>query len=318
MSRRAGGWLAILVVVAAIGPALAPYDPSVLNSSFMHAPPMRPRVVGPDGPALPFVYAIALEDRLAQRFREDPTRRRPLPWFDTSPDEPVYLLGADNLGRDQLSRLMHGARTSLALALLSTALAVALGAVLGALAAYHGGWVERLVMGAADFVIVLPLIYVLLLLRQLMPVAPSDDIIFAVTTAIFVVVGWPFAARGVRTIVAVERQREYVDAARALGASTGRVLGRHLLPACAPHLVVQATLLLPAFVIAEATLSYAGLGFSDSMPTWGTMLREAASVAAITRFPWTLAPAVAIFVVILTTNAMLRSDRIVGRPERPW
>ena len=103
-----------------------------------------------------------------------------------------------------------------------------------------------------------------------------------------------------------EREREYVLAARALGAGRGRVLVRHLLPACAGHVAAQASLLLPAFILAEASLSFLGLGFPDTLPTWGTMLREAADVNELTRFPWTLAPAAAIVAVTLGTNLALQ------------
>jgi peptide/nickel transport system permease protein len=87
---------------------------------------------------------------------------------------------------------------------------------------------------------------------------------------------------------------------------------RHLLPACAGYLVVQATVLLPAFMLAEATLSFAGLGFPDEMPSWGTMLADAATVNEMTRFPWMLAPALAIFLVVLSANAILQSGKISG------
>jgi peptide/nickel transport system permease protein len=99
-------------------------------------------------------------------------------------------------------------------------------------------------------------------------------------------------------------------AAQSLGAGSWRIMSRHLLPACAGYLLVQATLLLPAFILAEATLSYVGLGFPDNVPTWGTMLRDAANLNAMTRFPWTLAPAAAIFLVVLAANVILQSDKI--------
>ncbi len=109
-----------------------------------------------------------------------------------------------------------------------------------------------------------------------------------------------------RAIVASERQREYVSAARALGASPSRLLIRHLLPSARGYIATQATLLLPAFILAEATMSYVGLGFPASTPTWGTMLEEAANVALLGDAPWPLAPAVAIFVVVLAVNLVVQ------------
>ena len=114
--------------------------------------------------------------------------------------------------------------------------------------------------------------------------------------------GWPIVARGVRAIIASERERDYAMAGVALGAGPARLLLRHLLPAARGYLVVQATLLLPAFILAEATLSYVGLGFPEPVASWGTMLHDASSVRAFADFPWLLSPAVAIFAVVLGLN----------------
>jgi peptide/nickel transport system permease protein len=131
---------------------------------------------------------------------------------------------------------------------------------------------------------------------------------------IFTLLGWPWVAKGVRAIIAAEREQEYVAAARSLGGSGWWLLGRHLLPACGGFLLTQTCLLLPAFILAEATLSYVGLGFPESLPTWGTLLIEAANISALTRFPWMLAPAVMIFLVVLSANTILHSDKIARRP----
>jgi peptide/nickel transport system permease protein len=125
-------------------------------------------------------------------------------------------------------------------------------------------------------------------------------------------------ARGVRAIVASERTREYAAAGRSLGASHRRVLFRHLLPACRPFLATQAVVLIPAFIVAEATLSFIGLGFPDSVPSWGSMLMEAADVSAIRQFPWVLAPALAIFAVTLGANLLVEKAPVppLDRPRR--
>jgi peptide/nickel transport system permease protein len=304
--------LATLAAVAAFGPRMAPYNPESQHRQYLFAPPMPPRIFDAGTVHAPFVYPIVLADRLSQRYAEDRTKRRALPWLDANDSDPVFLLGADSYGRDQLSRLLHGARVSLSLALVSTAVALLIGAFVGGLAGYRGGWIDDLAMRAVDFVIVLPVIYVALVLRALLPLALPPSTIFVMMASIFALVGWPFVARGVRGIVAAEREREYVVAARSLGASTLRILRRHLLPHCAGYLLIQATLLLPAFILGEATLSYVGLGFPEHVATWGTMLIDAATVNAMTRFPWTLVPAIAIFSVVLTSNLILASDKIAS------
>ena len=299
MIRRAAIFILMLVGLAALAPALAPYESGRAFRDFLHAPPMRPHVDGASIVAHPLVLA----NRMEQRFEPDRSRSVPLPWFGTS-DAPVFLLGADDFGRDVLSRLLYGARTSIGLALVATFGAVLIGALAGAWAGYRGGWVDESVMRVADFVLVLPVIYVVLVLRAVLPLVLPPFTVFLLVSWIFILVGWPFVAKGVRAIVAVERQREYVQAAHSLGAGHGRIIVRHLLPACVGHLIVQATLLLPAFILAEATLSFVGLGFPDPVASWGTMLASAGNYNAIARFPWTLAPAVAIFAIVLATNVI--------------
>lgn len=305
MTRRAATFVLALAALSLAAPWLAPYEPGLGFRDFLHAPPMRPYF---QGLGAPVVHPIALADRLEQRFEADLTRTVPLPWFGSTSD-PVFLLGADNFGRDVLSRLLYGARTSVGLALLATVGAVLIGALAGAWAGLRGGWVDEAIMRVADFVLILPVIYVVLVLRAVLPLVLPASTVFLIVAWIFVAVGWPFVAKGVRGIVAAERDREYVLAARSLGAGPGRILVHHLIPACAGHLVVQATLLLPAFILAEATLSFVGLGFPDPVASWGTMLAEAGNYNSIARFPWTLAPAVAIFAIVLATNLIASTPR---------
>jgi ABC-type dipeptide/oligopeptide/nickel transport system permease subunit len=298
--RRAVLWLALLGLVAVVGPLLAPYDPATAHRGFWHAPPMWPR------PGAGFLFhPVTLEDRLDERFAVDRSRTVGWPWRQHA--DPVFLLGADRSGRDVFSRLLAGARVSLGLALLAVAGTAVVGLLAGALAGASGGWADELLMRLADFVLVLPVLYVVLVLRAALPLVLAPGTVFALMLVIFIAVGWPVVARGVRAIVARDRQTEYVLAARASGAGTGYLLRAHLLPACAGHLAVQAGLLLPAFILAEATLSYVGLGFPDTLPTWGTMLREAADVNELARFPWTLVPGAAIFLVTLGTNIVLQA-----------
>ncbi len=305
MIRRAGIFLSVLTLFALIAPWLAPYEAGEAFRGFLHAPPMRPHL---DGLA-PVVYPLVLADRLEQRFEPDRSRTVRLPWVERDAAAPVFLLGSDDFGRDVLSRLLYGARTSIGLSLVATLGAVLIGALAGAWAGYRGGWVDDAIMRVADFVLVLPVIYVVLVLRAVLPLVLPASTVFVLVVWIFAAVGWPFVAKGVRAIVAVERNREYVQAAQSLGARPLRILMVHLIPACTGHLLVQATLLLPAFILAEATLSYIGLGFPDPVASWGTMLAGAGNYNAVARFPWTLAPAAAIFMVVLSTNLLVSRER---------
>jgi peptide/nickel transport system permease protein len=313
MARRAAMLLLVLTAIAVAAPWVAPYDPGASFRGYRHAPPMPLRLSEGFG-----VYPLTSESLLEERFSEDRTRTVALPWSASSSD-PVFLLGADKSSRDVFSRLLAGARVSLGLGLVSVLLAAVIGACLGGWAASRGGWIDDAVMRVSDFVLVLPVLYVVLVLRAVLPLVLSPAQVFFLMAGIFPLVGWPFVARGVRAIVAREREREYVVAARSMGASRTRILWRHLLPASLGHIAVQASLLLPAFILAEAALSYVGLGFPDTLPTWGTMLRDAGDVNELSRFPWTLTPALAIFLVTLATNLALQgrpSDRRRS-PDRP-
>lgn len=291
--------LAIFALVVIAAPALAPYDPGRQFAGSQYAPPMPPHLF--DGGRLhaPFAYAVRSVDPIERRYVEDRTERistfeGPAPWF---------LLGSDALGRDVLSRLLMGARLSLGVAIAATLLALLIGALAGSIAAYAGGWVDAALMRLADLVLVLPGIYVVLALRGALPLVLSVQQVFVALTLVLALVGWPTVARGVRGILVVERQAEYAEAAIALGASGWRVILRHLLPATRGFLGVQTTLLVPAFVMAEATLSFVGLGFLPPTSSWGAMLEEAAAVRIAADAPWLLAPAAAVVLTVFCVHA---------------
>jgi peptide/nickel transport system permease protein len=130
--------------------------------------------------------------------------------------------------------------------------------------------------------------------------------VFVLLVVIFAVVGAPFVARGIRAIVRSEKQLDYAVAAASLGAGHTRVLLRHLLPAARGFIGVELTLLVPAFIVAEATLSYVGLGFPDPIASWGTMLHDASSIRAFADFPWLLSPAAAMFLLVLGLNLVVQ------------
>lgn len=307
-----------VALVAAGAPWLAPNPHDRRFADSLYAPPTAVHLVR-GGPAAPFIYQQRLVSRLERRFEEDLRRPVALQWLTggrlvSVPEEegPLLLLGADSFGRDIFSRLLYGARASLALALVATLAALAVGALIGGIAGYAGGVVDDLLSRVTEFVLVLPAMYVALALRAALPLVLPAGTVFVLLAAIFALLGWPIVARGVRAIVAAEREREYVAAGQALGAGPWRMLARHLLPSAAGYLAVQATLLLPAFILAEATLSYVGLGFPDTVPTWGTMLHDAANVSLVGQAPWMLAPAAAIFLVVLGVNLAVQ-----GRGRAP-
>jgi len=319
MTRGLGVALVALALLAAVGaPVVAPNAVDAHFAGLLNAPPTVVRLSGEDRAwHAPFIYRWRLVNQLEQRYEEDRSARVPLAWFSGgrlvgSSDEtaPLLLLGTDSYGRDVFTRLLFGARTSLALAAIAALGAMLVGAAVGGIAGFAGGVTDDVAMRATDFVMVLPAIYVALALRSVLPLVLTAPQVFALLAAIFAVVGAPFVARGVRAIVRSERRLDYASAAQALGASDLRLLVRHLLPAARGFIAVQMTLLIPGFIIAEATLSYVGLGFPDPVASWGTMLHDASSnLRVFADFPWLLSPAAAMFLVVLGVNLVLQDGR---------
>jgi peptide/nickel transport system permease protein len=298
--------LATIAGLTLAAPLLTLHAPAATYRDHVLAPPMRVHLRDAEGRwTRPFVYPVQLTDRISRTYVED--RSRPVPLSAALAREapaptPWFPLGTDSLGRDVWSRLVTGARLSLSLSLLATGGALLIGLVTGGIAGFAGGRTDAVLMRLCEFVMVVPALYVVLALRAALPLVLPALALFAAMVVLLAIVGTPQVARGVRAVVMSERGRDYVEAARAAGSGRTRILVRHLLPAARGFVVAQGLLLLPAFIVAESTLSFIGLGFDPSTPSWGTMLQEAANIRAIAEYPWVLAPAAAIALTVFGFN----------------
>jgi ABC-type dipeptide/oligopeptide/nickel transport system permease subunit len=206
-----------------------------------------------------------------------------------------FLLGTDTQGRDVLSRVLYGARLSLTVGLISQSVSVTVGVLLGLLAGYYGRWVDALVMRLADITLAFPTL--LLLIAVAAAVRPSLFVVFVVIG----LVGWAGMARLVRSQVLVLRRAEFVLAARALGARDRRVLLRHLLPNVRTQVIIAATLGIAGAIMAEAALSFVGLGAQPPTPSWGAMVADGRDLLRVA--PWiSFAPGLAIGIAVLGFN----------------
>ncbi|HEX6644708.1 MAG TPA: ABC transporter permease [Gemmatimonadales bacterium] len=207
----------------------------------------------------------------------------------------AYLLGTDSQGRDVLSRVIYGARISISVGLISQTVAVLLGVTLGLLAGYYQRWVDALVMRLADITLAFPTL--LLLIAVAAAVRPSLPVIFLVIG----IVGWAAMARIVRSQVLALKRSEFVLAAQALGSRDARILFRHLLPNVQAQVIIAATLGIGGAIMAEAALSFVGLGAQPPTPSWGSMVADGRDLLRVA--PWvSFAPGIAIGIAVLGFN----------------
>jgi ABC-type dipeptide/oligopeptide/nickel transport system permease subunit len=210
-----------------------------------------------------------------------------------------HWMGTDIQGRDVWARLIYGARISLAVGLLSQGIALALGLVLGLVAGYYGKWVDEVVMRLADVTLAFPTL--LLLIALVAALQPSLPVVFLTIG----LVGWAGMARLVRGQVLVVRELEYVQAQRALGARDHRIIAMHVLPAVIAPVVIAATLGVAAAIMAEASLSFLGLGVQPPTPSWGAMIADGRDLSQLRGSPWTsLFPGLAIGFTVLGFNLL--------------
>lgn len=215
------------------------------------------------------------------------------------PPSSEHWLGTDIQGRDVWARLVFGARVSLAVGLISQSIALVLGVTLGLIAGYYGRWVDELVMRLADVTLAFPTL--LLLIAMVAALQPSLTVVF-VTVG---VVGWAGMARLVRGQVLVVRQLEFVQAIRALGARDGRIIARHVLPNVIAPVVIAATLGVAGAIMAEAALSFLGLGVQPPTPSWGAMIADGRDLSQLRNAPWTsVFPGLAIGSAVLGFNLL--------------
>ena len=213
------------------------------------------------------------------------------------PPSGTFPLGSDAQGRDVLSRVLYGARLSLSVGLISQSIALSLGVTLGLIAGYYGRWMDGVIMRAADVTLAFPSL--LLLIAIAAAVKPSLPAVFVVIG----IVGWAGMARLVRGQVLLARGLEYVQAARALGASDARIIARHLLPNVIAPVIVAATLGIGGAIMAEAALSFIGLGAQPPTPSWGSMVAEGRDLLRVA--PWvSLVPGLAIGIAVLGLNLL--------------
>ena len=339
MTRNSKLWLSaaslagvhILVLGAAF---FAPYDPAEQHRESPFAPPTRLHFVDSQKKLhlRPYVCSWVNQTRAvgAPNYVEDCSRISSVRFlvrsgspqapahdgmarrlFGADGPAPIFLLGTDDYGRDQLSRLLYGGRVSLFAGLFATGVSLALALLLGGVAGYFGSWVDDAVMRTAEVFMALPWIYLLFAVRAFLPLQVGARQSFFILVGVIGLTGWARPSRLIRGVILSARERDYVRAARGFGASNAYILRRHLLPETSAVVLTQAAFLIPQFILAEVTLSFLGLGVGEPVPSWGNMLASLQKYYVLQNCWWIVLSGAALIPVFLLYNAL--ADALLAR-----
>jgi len=321
-----GGVILVLYLIGAFAEFLAPGLPDTSRAQYTYAPPQSLGLLTPSGEFQLHVKGYKVEiDKAALRrtfvvddsvvipvglFVEGPAYKF---WgvFDTNrhligpldPSQTMYLLGADRLGRDLLSRLIYGTRISMSIGLIGVCMSLVLGVVLGSISGYFGGWVDTVIQRIIEVVSAMPTIPLWLGLAAAIPLTWSPLNVYFVITIIVSLLGWTGLAREVRGRFFSLRNEDFVTAAKLDGSSERRVIFRHILPSLTSHILAVVTLAVPSMIIAETSLSFLGVGLKAPVVSWGVLLQDAQNIRSISTAPWLLVwPSLAVVIAVLSFN----------------
>lgn len=225
--------------------------------------------------------------------------------FGTTGAARFNLLGTDEQGRDQFTRLLFGGRISLSIGLLGIAITFPLGMMIGGISGYFGSWTDSIIMRLVEVLMTIPTLYLLVALAAVLPPGLSSSTKFALIVLITSFVSWAGLARVIRGQVLSIKEREFVQAAKAMGGDSFYIILRHVLPQTASYIIISATLAVPSFIVAESVLSLIGLGIQQPDPSWGNMLSLATNASILVLQPWLVwPPALLIILTVLAFNLL--------------
>lgn len=216
---------------------------------------------------------------------------------------PVFLFGADSLGRDIFSRVVYGSRVSLTIGIIAIFISLSIAILLGGLSGYYGGTLDWVIMRISEFFILIPGLYLILFIRSLMSRTMDSGQSYMIITIILAFVSWPGNARLIRGMVHSIKREDFVTNARAEGVPSIIILIRHIVPQISSILIISVTLGIPGYILGETTLSYLGLGIVDPAVSWGSLIsRDATTISNIVNYTWVIIPGVYLLVTTLAFN----------------
>jgi len=250
--------------------------------------------------ALMVLAAFLLPAHYARQFRDIP---------NAGPTA-VHPLGTDALGRDSLSRLLYGTRVSLLLAPAAALLSTLIAAFLGSVAGLLGGWFERMVLAATDLSLALPWLFLLLVVRALLPLDVPPLVSVVIAFLMMGLLGWQASVRVICASARGVRDSDFLLLARSTGCKPARLLWRHVAPNLRPLFYAQFFISIPLFILTEANLSILGLGVMEPMPSWGNLMRSLEDFPMLSANPWRLVPLVLLVIVVMCFQLVLPTQEV--------
>jgi peptide/nickel transport system permease protein len=321
------GILIVAYLIAGFCEFFSPHDPNRYSPKYVYSAPMPIQFMDEQGNfhLQPFVYGLKSSrdpNTLAMIVIPDKTKIYPIKLFVhgdpyemwglfkgdlhlfgiESEDQPLLVLGADDNGRDVLSRIIFGGRISLSVGLVGVILSLILGVILGGISGYYGGIVDLIIQRSIEFLRSLPAIPLWLTLAAALPPTWSPLQVYFGITIILSFIGWTGLARVVRGRFLVLREEDFIVAARLANASEIRIILRHMVPSFTSHLIANLTLSIPAMIMSETALSFLGLGLQPPVVSWGVLLQTAQNIRAVATAPWLLSPGLFVVIIVLAFN----------------
>ncbi len=331
--------LFVMYLLIAFADFFAVYKEDFSDRNMSYAPPSKIYVITPDGKlSKPYIYNYKRSfnpETFATDYKTDRSQRYYLKLFAKgfeykflgiiktdrhlfgldNPNGRLYFLGADINGRDNFSRLLYGGQISLTIGFLALFISFPLGLLYGGISGYFGGIVDNIMMRVAEAIMSVPSFYLLIILAALLPANMTSTQRFTLIIVILAFIGWAGFARVVRGMVLSIKNQEFVESARSIGASSFRIITKHILPQTMSYVLVAITLSVPGYILGESGLSFLGLGIQQPDASWGNMLKEAQEYTNILYRPWLLTPGYLIFVTILSFNLIGDTIRDVLDPK---
>ena len=328
MSVIAGIALILIYLATIFAGFVAPYSARDADSKLTFSPPMVPRFYDPESGTFflqPFFYPLRGErnpETFQLEYVEDRTERVPIDFFvrrepymvlgiipldvhlfgPRNSDERLHLMGSDQRGRDLFSRIVYGGQVSLSVGIFGVGITVVLGAIFGTLSGYYGGMFDNIMQRLIETIQSFPTLPLWMALAAAIPPQWPPEWVYAGIVFVLAFIGWTGLAREVRGLVLSLKERDFVHAAEAAGASTGRIVRKHMIPNMASHIIVTATLAIPITILGESALSFLGIGVRPPMVSWGLLLNDALKIQNIVLYPWTLFPGIFILVTVIAYN----------------